>query len=280
MIIVDNHMHIDELNGYGLDAIKKFKRAGGSALFLVNKLTKDVGCSGVSLENFERLFSTTVRLAEKIRALDVKAFPVLGVHPAELHFMIEQAGMDRAMEIAEKALKLASEYIADGKAYALGEVGRPHYTTSREVVEACEQITLYAMELAKDLDCAVQLHTESFNEKKIQELSELIEKVKINPSRVIKHFSPPLIKAFSKSGIMPSLIAKKSNIEEALKEGYHFLMESDYIDDRRRPGAVVGPKAVPRVTLNLLKEGVLTEDTAYKIHVENIQKTYGIEIEE
>ncbi len=277
--IVDNHIHLDEIKGYGLEAAKKFKRAGGTAIFLVSKLTKDVGCSGVALENFSRLYEETVNLAGKVEELGIKVFPVLGVHPAELHFMIEEVGREKALEIAKAAVELAGEFIEENRAVALGEIGRPHYTVDEDIKEACHELLLYAFEKARDLDCAVQLHTESIDEKAFWEFSELAERVGLKSNRVVKHFSPPFIEAGEKTGVMPSIIAKRNNILEAIGSGTRFLMESDYIDDRQRPGAVLGPKSVPRVTLALLREGIIDEDAVYKIHKENIEKVYGVEID-
>ena len=57
------------------------------------------------------------------------------------------------------------------------------------------------------------------------------------------------------------------------------MMETDYIDDPRRPGAVLGPKTVPKRTLDLLQKGNLTEKQAYEIHKINPEKTYGISLE-
>jgi len=42
-------------------------------------------------------------------------------------------------------------------------------------------------------------------------------------------------------------------------------METDYLDDKTRPGAVLGPKTVPRRTLELLKQGLIDEEDAYLI---------------
>ena len=100
----------------------------------------------------------------------------------------------------------------------------------------------------------------------------------IKPYRVVKHSSPPLVKVAEEVGIFPSIIASRKNIEEAIKQGTRFLMETDYIDDKRRPGAVLGPKTVPRRTKELLQKGILTEDDVYRIHVENPEKVYGIEL--
>ncbi|MFQ5800688.1 MAG: TatD family hydrolase, partial [Candidatus Hydrothermarchaeales archaeon] len=57
-----------------------------------------------------------------------------------------------------------------------------------------------------------------------------------------------------------------------------FLLESDYIDDRRRPGAVLGPKTVPKTTLKLIEEGLLSSEDAARIHQDNVERVYGVEI--
>jgi len=55
-------------------------------------------------------------------------------------------------------------------------------------------------------------------------------------------------------------------------------MESDYIDDLRRPGAVVGPKSVPRVSRVLLEKGLVSEEDLEKIHIDNVEKVYGVNL--
>lgn len=56
-------------------------------------------------------------------------------------------------------------------------------------------------------------------------------------------------------------------------------METDYLDDLSRPGAVLGPKTVPRRTRKLLNAGLISEDDAYRIHVENVERLYAIELD-
>jgi TatD-related deoxyribonuclease len=57
-------------------------------------------------------------------------------------------------------------------------------------------------------------------------------------------------------------------------------METDYIDDMRRPGAVLAPKSVPKLTKKLMEENLLSEQQVHRIHVENPQNTYNIELKE
>jgi len=58
------------------------------------------------------------------------------------------------------------------------------------------------------------------------------------------------------------------------------MMETDYIDDPKRPGAVLGPKTVPRRTFELLEKELASKEDLIKIHKENPEKTYGIQLVE
>ncbi|MBU2560517.1 hypothetical protein KKA03_06445, partial [archaeon] len=61
----DNHMHIDPVNGEGIDAVKKFERAGGRFLFLVCKGTASWNLKS-NLDGFEKLFDSTIALSGEI----------------------------------------------------------------------------------------------------------------------------------------------------------------------------------------------------------------------
>ncbi len=77
----------------------------------------------------------------------------------------------------------------------------------------------YGMALAKEADCAVQLHTESFDEARFRELGgEYVREVGIKPYKVVKHFSPPLVKVAEEVGVFPSVIASRKNIREAISQ--------------------------------------------------------------
>ena len=80
-----------------------------------------------------------------------------------------------------------------------------------------------------------------------------------------------------KYGIFPSIVASKP-VMEAVKKSLRFVMETDYIDDLKRPSVVLGIKTVPRRTKKLIDSGLLDEEGVYKIHKENIEKLYNIDI--
>jgi len=281
MIIFDNHFHVDPFRGLFLEAIKQFHRAGGTHLNVVYKSAHDYGFNGAKAEDFMKAMDFHIELVERInRETPVKAFAVVGVHPAEFAYLAEKRGVEYAKNEVMKALEYTQKLCFEKRAIAIGEIGRPHYEVSEEIWNESIELMKYGMELAKEADCAVQLHTESFNEEKFRELGRIVREVGIKPYRVVKHYSPPLIKVAEEEGIFPSILASKKTLMEALMQGSRFLMETDYIDDKKRPGAVLGPKTVPKRTLAFIQQGLMSEETAHKIHVENPKKVYGIELGE
>lgn len=275
--ITDNHIHVDPINGEGpLEVARKFERAGGAVMIIPNKPTWTSEEPCTFLESMKTVIKYVGEINEKT---DVKAYAVVGAHPAELSRLIREGiPLDKAEEQMRQALKDAQKLVLEEKAIAIGEIGRPHYEVSPEEMEIHQKLMLYAMELAADANCAVQLHTESSGEEQFKEFAEMAEKSGIKKHRVIKHFSGPFVLEEENHGLTPSLIATKDVIVQGIRKGNNFLMETDYLDMKSRPGAVLGPKTVPRRTRGLIQNGILTEEDAYKIHVDNVERVYGIEL--
>jgi len=135
------------------------------------------------------------------------------------------------------------------------------------------------MQKARDVNVPVILHTESTTPTQCKELLELGKKAGLPAHKIVKHYSPPLILKNENYGLMPSVLASEKNIYAAIKKGSRFMMETDYIDDPRRPGAVLGPRTVPKRTLELMENGILNKKQVYEIHKENPEKTYDISLE-
>ena len=273
--ITDNHMHIDP-RARGLEAVKEFQRSGGTHIILVTKPSWSLGIAVRKPEDYLAVFDETVEIASKIREIGVGAFPVLGVHPAEISKLTEYMGLSEATETMKKGLEIAAGYVERGLAVGI-KSGRPHYPVSAEMWAASNEIMEHAFSLGKEQDCAVQLHTESVGEPELQDIAERAKKTGIKMYRVVKHYSPPLVKTCEELGIFPGVISVKGAIEQALEEGTRFMMETDYIDDPDRPGAVLGPKTIPRRTLKLIETH--GEEPFWTIHKENPEKVYDIEIE-
>ena len=58
------------------------------------------------------------------------------------------------------------------------------------------------------------------------------------------------------------------------KSSHGFMLETDYMDDLRRPGAVLGPKTVPKLTRQLLEAG-LDEEILYMSHKDLPEQIYA-----
>jgi len=273
--ITDNHMHIDP-RARGLEAVKEFKNSGGTHIILVTKPSWSLGVTVIKPEDYLIVFDETVEIASKITEIGVGAFPVLGVHPAEISKLTEYMGLQEAVEIMKKGLEIASGYVERGLAVGI-KSGRPHYPVDAEVWAASNEIMEYAFSLGKEQDCAVQLHTESVGEPELQDITERARKTGIKMHRVVKHYSPPLVRVCEELGLFPGVICVKGAIEQALEEGTRFMMETDYIDDPDRPGAVLGPKTIPKRTIKLME--AYGEEPFWTIHKDNPEKVYDIEIE-
>lgn len=282
--VTDNHIHVDPVHGEGPVVVaNKFHRSGGRVMIIPNKPTWTVEgpCS------FKEAMELGIKYVDEINTnTEVKAFSVLGAHPAELTRRVEAGlSLQEAELLMRDAFETAQKFIVEGKAIGIGEIGRPHYEVSPEELEVHNRLILYAMELAADADCAVQLHTETSGPEQFFEFAEMADKAGLKRSRVIKHFSGPFVLEEENHGLSNSLISTRDVLKEGLEKlktsgkKIDFLMETDYMDDLKRPGAVLGPRTVPRRTKELLEKGLITEEDAYRVHVENVERIYGIDLE-
>jgi TatD-related deoxyribonuclease len=274
--ILDNHMHLNP-SGRCLDAVREFTHAGGTHLVLVSLPPWSLGIEINSANDYRKVFDKVLRIAKRAEEVEkVKVFVILGVHPAELTKYYGRLGLSRSIEIMKSGLEIARQYVVEGKAIGL-KSGRPHYVVEPKIWDASNDILRCGFEQAKEAGCAIQLHTESATEEGISEIAGIARSVGLAPEKVVKHFSPPVVTLCEKHGIFPSVLASEKAIETALSEGTRFMMETDYIDDLDRPGSVLGPKTIPRRTKQLIEKW--GEDVFWKIHKENPEKVYGVEID-
>jgi TatD-related deoxyribonuclease len=271
--IFDSHLHLDP-EGRGVEAAKEFQRAGGTGFMLVHKPYHSIICK--TKDDFIRSFEVTISMAEKVRSqTGLLVLVALSPHPAELTGLAPEMGLEKAKALMLEALEGCASFVKEGKAHALGEIGRPHYPVGPDVWAASNELLLAGLKHAKELGCAAILHTESANPDVFGELAGMATSVGISLDKVVKHFSPPIVDLKDNHGLFPSVLAGKDAAEKALAQGTRFMLETDYIDDNRRPGAVLGPGTVPRRTLELFDRRVMTEEQAFIIHRDNPAKVYG-----
>ena len=272
--ILDNHVHLEPVRGRHVDSVREFERAGGTHI-IISHMPYHEAVVRIA-DDFRRSYDVTISLKDRVNnETGVKAFATVGPYPAELLDLEKIHGQDEAKEIMLRAMDIAAEYVKDGKALAIGEVGRPHFPISRDIWHASNDILQHGMRLAKEIGCAIVLHTESATPESMKELAEMADRAGLARNKVVKHYCPPFVLPEENHGLMPSVLAGKDATKAALAKGSRFLMETDFLDDPRRPGAVLAIATVPKRTLALMKQGLMTEEQAHKIHLDNPRETYG-----
>jgi len=282
--ILDNHFHLNR-NGRYLDAAKDFKNQGGTHLVLVH--CPDFSSPPTHIDEHRSTYADTIAMADEVRKHhDLNVRVVLGPHPAAFaHQFIrwmdedEDNGAERACENYRDSIDAALEFLHEGKAHAIGEVGRPHWPVSDEVWDLSNMLLEETMAMAAKENIALQLHVEGELESTYRDLSEMAERVNLSKNKLVRHYSPPQIDESMTRGLTSSVLVGKGALQP-LMETYEqnktgFMLETDYMDDPRRPGAVLGPKTVPKRTQQLLEAG-MDEDALWRCHVDVPNAIYGV----
>ena len=284
--IIDQHMHLDRTNLF-LDAVADFSSSGGTGIMLVHKPSFSHSLP-VDLEGYREAYSDTISMADEVRKeFGLGVGVVLGPHPVAWEKQIPELGIEASSELHLEAVSLALEYIDSGHAHCLGEVGRPHYPVEEEIWERANDLLLEILSMASSSRTSVQLHVEENDEKTYCELSQLCITSGISSERAIRHFAPPNVSADFTHGLSATVNVGKGSIETIVETAREAVspwgMETDFLDDNRRPGAVLGPKTVPKRTQelcsSLLSEGWSeneVESLLTKVHSEWPESLYGL----
>ena len=220
--ILDNHLHLDP-DGNNVDAVRDFINAGGTHIVMCYKPLRSYPVT--KLKDYRPAFEANFKIVEQVRSeTDVKIFLSLGPYPVDLIRLSESMSIGEAKIIMMKGMDLAAKYVEEGKTIAIGEIGRPHFQVSQEIIEISNEILEYGMGLAKDVGCPVILHTESSTPDVCRELAEMADKVGLKRDKVVKHYSPPLVLESENHGLFPSVLATEDAIKNALCKNNSFLM--------------------------------------------------------
>ena len=283
--ILDNHFHLNR-NGRYLDAAKDFKNAGGTSVVLVH--CPDFSAPPTTKLGHRESYQNTINMAESVRkevGLGVRV--VLGPHPAAFaHQFINwveedgNQGREKAVQNYRDSIDEAAKFYHEGEAHAIGEVGRPHWEVSDEIWDLSNELLLDTMKFAANDGFALQLHVEGELESTYADMAAMADKAGLAKDRLVRHYSPPNVKSEITQGLTPSVLIGKGALETLMdtagSSSHGFLLETDYMDDLRRPGAVLGPKTVPKRTQQLVTAGI-DEELMWKAHVDLPNRLYGEE---
>ena len=264
--ITDNHFHLDPSGRKEL-AVKDFIKAGGTRLVLVHK---PYGLWN-QINSFKKQVSTTLKLADKAREVGAKVAVVAAPHTIELLKLIESSAISKGTETNLEAVDYCTSLVDENKIVGLGELGRPHFEVDETTWKLSNDVLTESLSRAKEVDAAAVLHTESGTPEVMADLSRIANNANFPKSRLVKHYGGPGALE-NPSGLVVSLISSSTNIESSSDS--EFMLETDYLDDPKRPGAVMGPKTVPRKTQKAIEGNVLSKEQVHKIHTELPDSVY------
>ncbi|MCH1541374.1 MAG: TatD family hydrolase [Candidatus Poseidonia sp.] len=283
--VLDNHFHLN-LNGRYIEAARDFQRAGGTDLVLVH--CPDFASPPETLEGHRSAYQTTLDMAQNVRStLSLGVRVVLGPHPAAFAHQFQrwmdeegEEGEERAITNYRHSIDAALEFYREGQAHAIGEVGRPHWPVSDKIWDLSNMLLDETMHLAAQEGLTLQLHVEGESDETYSDLSKRALKQGMELKKLVRHYSPPDVRSSHTHGLTPSVLIGKGALERLLEthqsSSHGFLMETDYMDDLRRPGAVLGPKTVPKRTKQLIEAGV-DEEVIWNTHQTLPNYLYGEE---
>ncbi len=264
--ILDDHFHINRRSGVGPAVVREFMRSGGTHIILVSLPSWSHEIAPAKPEDFHTVFDELLTTADAVREEGCGCYTLCGVHPAEIGKLCSRMSLAEAEALMCGALDVAAEYVAEGKSIGL-KSGRPHYPVDQEVWDASNRILSHALDLAKELGCVLQIHAESGP---CSDVTEMAKAVGMNPARVVKHF------ATCETPLHPSVTVREPFLAQWFAEKREFTLESDYMDDLSRPGAVNGPRSVPRRMQRMMQEGTVTAEDMWRVHSMVPEKIYGV----
>jgi TatD-related deoxyribonuclease len=205
--VVDHHCHLSP-NGEGITAARRFAAEGGTHLFVATQ-GYEPGAP-LDLAGYERQYAMTEALARRVEeAVGLRAYPVIAPYPVDL-------------------------------------LRRPHFPYPPELAEPVEAVLRRALEVGRDAGCPVVLHTGDLDEAGFRELAGLAARNGFPPAKLVKHYHRRVLSTEAYAGLTPSYLARREVVEQALSTPGPWFLETDFLDDPARPGAVLDLATVAR----------------------------------
>jgi TatD-related deoxyribonuclease len=275
--VFDNHMHLRAHGDYA-SAIEKFKMSGGTHLNFCPYSDMD---RVVREQSYAGCFRDGIDLKRRVeKDTGIPVFVTCGPYPVDYLALRETIGRQAAVEVMRRGMEEAQHLCFEKEAIAIGEIGRPHFPTDDTAIADCNELLVYGMTLAKEVSVPVIIHMESATPENMAELAAMAHTAGLPAERVIKHYAPPLVTERETHGVFPSVIASEKNMRVAFAKGTRFMLETDFLDDPGRPGAVLALHTIPKKLSKLLRNGDIGEKQALAVVKENPEAMYGISLDD
>lgn len=281
LAFADAHCHSNPVSGLGAKAIaERFAKAGGWFLALVMLPSWSYGARALTLDEYLKLVRLHVAECKAAREAGLKVACLAGFHPAEIDRAVESGlsyygALELGLKVLEELFKLCSEGVLQG----VGEIGRQHYKTRPESVTVANELLRAALEMSRDTSCLLQVHAENTPAFTARNLKSMADSAGASYSRIVVHHARPgFLEEVVASGFWATTPCVRGGLGEALRRvgSRSVLVESDFLDDPRRPGAVAVPWECPEVQLELLRSGVVTERVLEAVNVDNVERVFEV----
>ncbi len=272
--VVDHHVHL-AASGEGVAAVRRFAAAGGTHLFLT---TQDYERRPpLSRDDYVAQYDETERLARVAQSeAGVTVYVVLAPYPVDLAAQSEHLGLEAAVALQRDALELAGARVAEQRAVALGEVGRCHFPVAEPVAQAGGDVFRHALEVARDVGCPAVVHSEDLDAAGYEGLAALAAQVGLPPSHVVKHYDRAGTPAAARAGVTASYLARREVVAKVRTEPGPWFLETDFLDDPARPGAVLDVTTVPRRAVAIAGQGAEAIERLRVPFVDSLREVYGL----
>jgi TatD-related deoxyribonuclease len=271
--VVDHHCHLSP-GGEGVEAARRFHREGGAHLFLTTHNWNHRPLHTV--EDYRAQFESIEELGRRIRTETlVGSSLVVAPYPVDLLTTADAVGLAKAVEVQMQGLDLAGRWVREHRAVAIGEVGWPHFPIPEDRGLAARQVFHHALEVAHDVGCPAVVHCEDLTPEGYRALSEEAKGVGLPPERVVKHYARSYVTPIDRCGVTPSFLARKEGVAAALNDDGPWFLETDFLDDPRRPGAVLDIATVPRRAVAIARDHPDQLDRLRVPFVESVRRLYG-----
>jgi TatD-related deoxyribonuclease len=271
--IVDHHCHLSP-HGEGVGAARRFAGAGGTHLFLA---TQNYSANvPTKLDDYRSQFETTEALADRIRAeVGVGVYLVVAPYPIDLVHAAPLLGLEGALALQRDALDLAGHWVRERRAVALGEVGRPHFPVAPEIAAAIDDAFRHAFDVAREADCALVVHSSDLDARGYADLAAGARAAGLPVERVVKHYARERIAPSDRSAVTPSYVARRELFREVLHDPAPWFLETDFLDDPARPGAVLDLATIPRRASSLAGSSPADVDRLWVPFRDSVERVYG-----
>jgi TatD-related deoxyribonuclease len=130
-------------DGRFLDAIKEFKKSGGTHFVLcqlpmINLVFRD--------KSYKTCFKETLEMADEIRSnIDIVVYVTVGPYPVDYLKLVEKFERESAILIMKKGIDEAAKLCEEQKCIGIGEIGRPHFKVDKQIIDDSNKILFYGM---------------------------------------------------------------------------------------------------------------------------------------